>query len=265
MTQDDFQFLFDGTTAIAAVAGVVVAAILGYKAIKIAKETAEITKGTVSRAEKDYAATRADLVMQIRSDAVDRMAETKAAMHVFWKEDPETVKDSNPERAAWLGEKRFESEIETHKAIYALESATTRLVDTIPSLTSGEATPVPVDSAISFAILHHKSVMPLYFILVTDTPVPDVSEEPSKFKMWFLDNLFLESTSRPHALAKSAASKWLDSKLSEISHLDPEYRPDAANVATSFIEGFAGPQMMTEVSRAVDSVLEYCRPVAAGK
>ncbi|MDQ1250405.1 MAG: hypothetical protein QG597_4784 [Actinomycetota bacterium] len=107
---------WNALSAIAAACGVIVAAVLGFWAVRLAGRT-------VDRSELNYLAGRADQLLQTGSKVSALIGEYKAALHVFWKEDPLVADVGDADRRQWLVQARAEGEVEAHKLDYLLIGA----------------------------------------------------------------------------------------------------------------------------------------------
>lgn len=255
-------------TALSAVAGVVLATVLGSRAIAIASETVE-------RASLDYAAGRADLITQSRVALFEAMAELKAAMHVFWKEDPRKLLDADPgsSRAKELIQQRNAAEVETHRAMYRLQGAAERLREVLPSAeiiererswkpgaghgtVQGVRAPIGVDmpAALELVRLYERGAMALYLSLVVDNRYTDPKRDPDVFMKDFLTELHLYDADEGQASWLPRVQAWLAKQLSVISdQCTPEI------IAINFVESFLDRELAEAVHAVTDSVLSESR------
>lgn len=248
--------IVDSITAIAAVVGVIVAAYLGGKAVGVARET-------VDRSAKDYAAQRVDIVTERHGAVVERMAELKADMHVFWKEDPEVLLASDPAsaRAKELIAQRNAAEVAVHRTMYLLNGACVRLSKAVPAVRmdiSSKTVPPAADvsRALASIELFERSAMPLYFALIA-TPkvfVPDPSTDTDTFKKVFLAEL--QMTPAAGSILDEAA-EWLDLQFES----QPKDQLTPAIIAINFIEYFALSVLDGSIDQLVGPIFETCRPV----
>lgn len=244
--------IVDSITALAAVVGVLVAAYLGRKAVNVAGET-------VDRAARDYAAGRVDIIADLQGDVVQRMAELKADMHVFWKEDPKKLlaKDPASARAKQLMDQRNEAEIAVHRTMYLLNGACARLSKAVPAVRMDvDSITVPPASDVSRALasieIFERSSMPFYFALVSSGEAfPAPASDAIEFKRTFLDMLQITS------LLESEAERWLDDHFES----QPNDQLTPAIISINFIESFALSVLETSMEQLVSPILEICRPV----
>ncbi len=198
------------------------------------------------------------------------MAEFKAALHVFWKEDPQELLRADPqsERAKQLIAARGEAEIEGHKSIYLLQSASRGLRETLPSVrvvirrgsADQEVGPEHLARALAMAELYEQSVMPMYFSLVADKGFSDPKIDPVSFKEEFLHHLGRADAGTNYPLVLGEASDWLDRQLE--GPADSQRTPEI--IAINFIESFIEVELARVVRQLSDPVLELCRPVIEG-
>lgn len=249
----------DGITAAAAVAGVIVAVLLGLRAIRLASRT-------VDRSALDYAATRADLATHWRVSMNERMADVKANLHVYWKEDPSLLlaADPNSERARELLEDRKVAEAEVHRSIYLLDSAAVRLKETLPSVQvrSGigdDATDIGAEGqerAAAIADFYTCSAMALYFTLVPEKPVfTDPKVDPDAFRREFIQQLQQGGDSSVHRSIIDEIDSWLMLQLR--GEAGDQRTPEI--IAINFIERFLDQNLADAVGNVVDGVLIACR------
>lgn len=252
-------FLFDGITALSAVVGVIVAVYLGLRAIRLASRT-------VDRSALDYAATRADLATHWRITMSERMADFKAALHVFWKEDPQLLLRVDPgsERAMELLADRKLAEVEAHKCIYLLDSGAARLKEALPSVQvemTAEGKTVQVggagqERAAALAEIYARSAMPLYFALVPEeSSFTDPKVDPESFSGEFVDYLRRSDDGASIEAVIAEADSWLKLQLKG----DPDSQRTAEIISINFIEHFMEKQLTEAVREIVDDVLQSCR------
>lgn len=255
MNMDMGGMIIDSVTALAAVVGVLVAAHLGRKAVNVARET-------VDRSARDYAAGRVDILTDLQGIVVQRMAELKADMHVFWKENPDELLTADPEsaRARELLQLRSAAEVAVHRTMYLLNGACVRLAKAVPAVRmdiDSETVPPAADVSRALASIHlfERSAMPLYFALIASQKVfPSPASNPARFKQIFLGELRFGPES---GLIRDEAERWLEEQFETQSgdQLTP------AIVAINFIEGFALQTLDSSLECLVDPILETCRPV----
>lgn len=241
----------DSIVAVTAVAGVIVAARLGRKAVVVAKETVE-------RTEKDYAGSRLDLVHEWQAAVTQIMAELKADLHIFWKEDQEVLLGSDP-ASATAGEvtkRRQEAEVAAHRDIYRLEGAAGRLAKAVGAarIVTG-AGPVPAENiserVFEALFVYERSAMTLYLALVPEQKFPDPSAERKSFVDEFMFQLFQNTDMSD---ARRSAETWLTSRLESrgASKLTPKM------VAIDFVELYAQRELDAAVERLTEPLLEVC-------
>jgi hypothetical protein len=261
------SLLINLVTALAAVAGVFIATFLGKKAVAVAAETVE-------RASLDYAAGRADLITQARVSAFEAMAELKASMHVFWKEDPRKLLDADPNsaRAHDLIQQRNAAEIDTHRAMYRLQSAGERLREVLPTAEivelvrsrntdvsnreiRGVRAPLGIDMPAILQLVHlyERGAMALYLSLVPDGRYTDPKTDPDVFSKEFIGDLELEG-SGAGSIWLTRVQEWLAEQLSVISD-----QTAPAIIAINFVESYLDVQLAKAVHDVTDSVLAESR------
>lgn len=252
-------------TALAAVAGVITAAFLGMKAVAVAAET-------VQRASLDYAAGRADLITQARVGVFESMAELKASLHVFWKEDPEVLFARDPEsaRAKQLIAKREDAEATAHQAMYRLQGAAERLREVLPTAqilesksrgkgnrkTRDVRAPVGIDmpSITQLVNLYERGAMALYLSLVPSESFPDPKTEPERFSKQFINQLELDSSEAFESVWPARVREWLENELSVISN---QSTPEI--IAINFVEAFLDKELAKAVHTVTEPVLAESR------
>lgn len=250
-------------TALAAIAGVGLATYLGKKAVTIAAETVE-------RASLDYAAGRADLVTEARVATFEAMAELKASLHVFWKEDPQELlsADENSARAVELTQQRNAAEADAHRAMYRLQGAGERLREVLPSaeilqlkkprkkgagIVREVLAPVGVDmpEIIQLVHLYERGAMALYLSLVVDHRYADPKLHPDMFTKEFMGDLKLDVA---ESIWLPRVQKWLADQLSVITdQTTPEI------IAINFVESYLDVCLATAVHDVTDPVLAASR------
>ncbi|MGP4032865.1 hypothetical protein [Pseudarthrobacter sp. 1C304] len=261
------SLLINLVTALAAVAGVFIATLLGRKAVAVAAETVE-------RASLDYAAGRADLITQARVSAFEAMAELKASMHVYWKENPQKLLevDPNSARAQDLIQQRNAAEVETHRAMYKLQGAGERLREVLPTAEivelvrsrdsdvnireiRGVRAPVGVDMPAILQLVHlyERGAMALYFSLVSDGRYTDPKADPELFSKEFIGDLELEGGDAG-SVWLSRVQEWLSNQLSVISN-----QTTPAIIAINFVESYLDGELAKAVHNVTDSVLTESR------
>lgn len=169
----------DVVVAVAAVAGVVVAAVLGSQGLKEARRSAEVSRRSVEiadrtlrRAELDAACQRADVVNDALGVVIQQHGSVRAEMHPYWKRPDRPV--VQPDGTVYTGpeeEVLSSAEAATHKAIYSLEGAAAVLRSSIkalghyPSQKDNE-----VELAIAWTEVVNRSVFPSYQSLIPENP-----------------------------------------------------------------------------------------------
>lgn len=251
--------IVDSITAISAVVGVVIAARLGHKAVQVARET-------VDRSERDYAASRADMVGDAYAKVVHAMADVKADLHIFWKEDFQELKAGSPDspRVHEIEDRNNSAEVEVHRAIYRLDSACVGLSNAISALSLNlNSVQIPasgdVDKACAAIHLYYGSAFPHYLTLLSDDKkkVPGPLKAQAKFIDWFLCQLRLDAADTESKNLEVKAASWLENYL-----LTEEGSQIAAEIiAVNFISSFALPELDAALDALVKPILNVCRPV----
>lgn len=242
----------DSIVALTAIAGVIVAAQLGRKAVAVARET-------VDRSEKDYAGVRLDMVHEWHGTVTQIMAEIKADLHIFWKEDPEVLLANNPSssRAAELIKHRQDAEIAVHRDMYRLSGAAERLSKAVGAArintSSGTVPEQGISESVRTAIrVYERSAMTLYLALVvSDTKFPGPRTDASAFVDEFVYQLLHDSEERS---VRDSVRSWLEAHLESqaISQLTPEI------IAINFVEGYAQRELDAAIESLTDPLFDVC-------
>lgn len=199
------------------------------------------------------------------------MAELKAALHVFWKEDPQKLLAADPtsSRAKELIQQRNAAEVETHRAMYKLQGAAERLREVLPSAeiverernwkpgaghgrVQGVRAPINVDMSgiLELVRLYERGAMALYLSLVPANRYADPKQDPHIFVKDFLSELELHDGSEGQAVWRPRVETWLAGQLSVISN---QSTPEI--IAINFVESFLDKELAAAVHSVTDSVL----------
>jgi hypothetical protein len=167
--------MWDPISAISTALGVILATYLGLKAVRIASKT-------ITRAELEYKAGRADIVLEKAAAITSLSGEYKGALHVFWKEQVGDVRgmwvdagldeadnDAIAEaRMSWLVEERGASERRAHELDYTIKGAAGELAALVPSMGSDNA-PGAAELLAVLDVLRG-SLRAQYHALISDNP-----------------------------------------------------------------------------------------------
>ena len=251
MNTEILSIWIDSLVALTAIAGVIVAALLGRKAVAVARET-------VDRSEKDYAGSRLDVVHEWHGVVTQIMAEIKADLHVFWKEDPDVLLAADPAsaRATELLKMRQDAEVAVHRDIYRLAGAAERLSKAVGAariVTGAETVPEKKisESVIEALRVYERSAMTLYLALVSDNKFPSPISDRKAFVDEFIFQL-LHSTEKSDL--QSSAKKWLESHLKS----QPTSQLTSEIVAINFVEQYAQQELDEAVEGLTEPLLEVC-------
>lgn len=254
--------IVDSATALSAIAGVVVATLLGRKAVRVARET-------VDRAERDYAASRVDSVWDWHSKVVAEMADIRADLHIFWNGELQKKLTSDPgsKEAQEIRARQHAAEVEVHRGVYRLKGS----CDGLDSLVAGlrmnyNAAKLPDQSNILRAraaiLLYSSSAMPHYLSLVpAKKRFPNPLLESEKFARFYLDQLNICASNEEEKAIEEKARLWLLDyiKTRHVGQVSPEI------ISENFITSFAWAELHDALAELVEPILEICSPTVNDK
>lgn len=253
------SIIVDTITAMSAVVGVIIAARLGQKAVRVARET-------VDRAERDYASSRVDAAGDAYANVIQAMANVKADLHIFWKGDLDELKASSadPQRIAVLEDRNDGVEVEVHRDVYLLEGACVRLSRAVGAISLNHNSvqipnPAAVDRANAAIGLYYGSAFPHYLSVLSDDKkkIPLPLRQEVSFINWFLAQLSLDTSNPLGKELEVKAAEW----ITEYLQTEDPSQSTAETIAINFISGFARRELSAALDAITDPVMEVCRPV----
>lgn len=228
---------WEAVSALAAVLGVLIASYLGLRATKLARKA-------VSQSEVDYAATRVDKLLDTGARISALVGEYKAALHVFWKEDPNARQNSGAfvvediVRREWLIQERGVGETRAHQLTYLLMGACADFRAQVRALRLHDSP----RGASSFEVLAliRSSCMLQYYTLVLDDPFISPDLQLDEIEAQYVDTICADADSLSDDI-RGEVRDWFKQELGKPVTADEE-KETPEIVAINFQEDFVDPK-----------------------